>query len=672
MADVVDGAGDLTKGEEELIVAKKPMGARLCACCTEYASYVRGLIEDIDDMHAKNTFYGKGWPFIIHMISMYWGIRGFMDNFQREAVSPILRDLGIETTVGATIQSQARLPWSMKSFFAAISDVFPVGKYKKVPYMIFITILGTAALVLLGVLPADTLRGANKQATLVFLLLLVVNSMGSLDDCLTQGKYTQIAKVKGSGIISFQYSSQNAASLIVSLMVGAINGSSPITGPQWSFRLSAIFGAQALPIIATNCIGDEPREGFCKPDCLTLKENGRILVLAMVMGGFVIALLLIPGRFLVEKIAFGFAGCFVLHCLSFWSLPFIVAKINVYLWLCRAMGFSFGFPLLQFYTIESARCGGMNIPNFSLIVYQTIGGVTSSLAILFATFLFQKYIVHWNAQKAFWVTTAMQVVAAAFDIINVTRFNQTLLGWTGLGRVNVTIQGRTMRMDDICSFIFGTSLLEPLVLTLDALPSTLLLSKLCPKNVESTVFAILAGFSNIGMSLSGLMGAWFVRYIGFSFSDQGAVAQCEEGGFKVGNAHVHGLAWSLFIGNALLPALTIPLTWLFIPDIRLDENFIEEGEETHQEAELEPGDGGPPPQDDPQPAGPAAARYVSFLDEAPGGGGLRRRPRDRLHTDDGLQSGTRRVRMQTEEEVQRDLARARLITDDSCKKSFVV
>merc|ERR1712032_1103061 len=191
-------------------------------------------------------------------------------------------------------------------------------------------------------------------------------------------------------------------------------------------------------------------------------------------------------------------------------------------------------------------------------------------------YLFENYLIYWNAQKAFWVTTAFQVVAGLFDIMNTTRFNQTLLAWTGLGDTSITIreslfdpsQGfRTVRGDDLSTFLFGSAFLEPLIDQLDGLPSTLLLSKLCPKGIETTMFAILAGFSNIGLSLSGQMGGLAIGYFGFNFRTGAAESGkgiCNMGGATPNEpASFHGMAQALVLGNVLLPFLTIPSTWIF-------------------------------------------------------------------------------------------------------------
>jgi len=204
--------------------------------------------------------------------------------------------------------------------------------------------------------------------------------------------------------------------------------------------------------------------------------------------------------------------------------------------------------------------------------------------------------VNWNARAAFWVTTAFQLVAGLFDLMNTTRFNQTLLGWTGLANVQVDIREslfdpsagyRTVRADDLASFLFGSYFLEPLIDQLDQLPSTLLLSKLCPKGIETTMFALLAGYSNIGMSLSGQMGGLAIGFFEFNFrkgnAAEGIPSTCNMGGPEPGNPEsFHGLARCLVLGNLLLPFLTIPLTFCFIPNQTLNSDFLQEVEEPRE------------------------------------------------------------------------------------------
>merc|ERR1719221_298931 len=162
-------------------------------------------------MYAKKQFAAKGPQFMIFMTAMYLGIRGFMDASQYYAVSPILIAVRVNSESGGLITSTMRLPWSLKCVFAMVSDIQPIFYFKKRWYMLVITVAGSVSLFLLATLPDDILAGANRGGLLMLLLLLVVNTMGSLDDCLTQGKYTEVIKIKGSSILVFRSTLMNIA-----------------------------------------------------------------------------------------------------------------------------------------------------------------------------------------------------------------------------------------------------------------------------------------------------------------------------------------------------------------------------------------------------------------------------------------------------------------------------
>merc|ERR1719382_1352788 len=115
-----------------------------------------------------------------------------MDAGQLNASHPLVQAAGIGTLQGAQITETMRLPWSLKCIWAMVSDCQPIFYYKRRWYMLVATIAGSIALFLLGTLPYSTL--AARSGVIMLALLLVVNVMGSLDDCLTQGQYTRVIK----------------------------------------------------------------------------------------------------------------------------------------------------------------------------------------------------------------------------------------------------------------------------------------------------------------------------------------------------------------------------------------------------------------------------------------------------------------------------------------------
>jgi len=564
--------------------------------------WLKGVSAGIDDMHDKGKFMAPGPQFMFFMGAMYLGIRGFMDYGQYYAANALVQQARIASEPGTLITSTMRLPWSLKCVWAMTSDCQPIYYFKKRWYMLVATTAGATALYLLGTVSYDQLAGPAKRGTLILILLLVVNVMGSVDDCLTQGQYTKVIKEKGPSILVFRSTCMTIASFFVSFYAGALNDSGD-NGAQLLMLVSLPWAVMACIPIAFNMMADERQEQPCKTDTELFHKQNKIFTLAIIMG---ITVLINVAFGVVEALsAYRITRLMTTNTLmigilvsSYWLIDRRIAHINVYLYLCRLCTFGLGYPLQQFYTTDPATCENpnINLPGFTFVIYSTIGGIATSMAAFLGLYLFENYLVYWNAQKAFWVTTAFQVVAGLFDIMNTTRFNQTLLGWTGLADVGITIreslfdpsQGyRTVRGDDMATFLFGTAFLEPLIDQLDGLPSTLLLSKLCPKGIETTMFAILAGFSNIGLSLSGQMGGLAIGYFGFNFrkgdASQGIASTCDMGGSNPEDpTSWHGLAQTLIVGNVVLPFLTIPLTWCFIPNQPLNSDFLDESSEPRE------------------------------------------------------------------------------------------
>merc|ERR1712117_769076 len=99
--------------------------------------------------------------------------------------------------------------------------------------------------------------------------------------------------------------------------------------------------------------------------------------------------------------------------------------------------------------------------------------------------------------------------------------------------------------------------------------ATLLISKLCPKDVETTVFAILMANTNLGGTISSYIGTDAQKWFGVEYSKK----VCNNPKSSFGPITFTGLSWILIIGDIILPLLTIPLTWLLIPAVKLDSDF---------------------------------------------------------------------------------------------------
>eukprot|EP00923_Selenidium_pygospionis_P015878 GHVN01027728.1.p2 GENE.GHVN01027728.1~~GHVN01027728.1.p2 ORF type:complete len:146 (-),score=21.74 GHVN01027728.1:71-508(-) len=108
---------------------------------------------------------------------------------------------------------------------------------------------------------------------------------------------------------------------------------------------------------------------------------------------------------------------------------------------------------------------------------------------------------------------------------------------------------------------------------LNFLPAMLLISRMCPKKMEATVYAILAGMSNFGSSVSTAFGS-----VAIKLSDVDTHS-CQF-------THIVPL---VLVCHFLLPLLVIPLTFFLIPKGTIndvaeiseesEDRVTEEGEE---------------------------------------------------------------------------------------------
>jgi hypothetical protein len=79
-------------------------------------------------------------------------------------------------------------------------------------------------------------------------------------------------------------------------------------------------------------------------------------------------------------------------------------------------------------------------------------------------------------------------VVAQVDIVIIMRWNL---------RVGIS---------DHLMYMLGNNIVATVIAQLDWMPGIVLTSKLCPKNMESTVYALLAGFQNFGQSVASSLG----------------------------------------------------------------------------------------------------------------------------------------------------------------------
>ncbi|CCW71400.1 unnamed protein product [Phytomonas sp. Hart1] len=247
----------------------------------------------------------------------------------------------------------------------------------------------------------------------------------------------------------------------------------------------------------------------------------------------------------------------VCSVLSFWALPYVIAKLNVFYYLSSLVFIN--LPGIDKFYIAGPKCvpGG---PHFSLTFKYTVCSIVANIANLTGIWVFKHFLSKSNYRKITIITTVVLVPCVLPEVIMLKRWN-----------VKIGIPDHL--------FYIGTStIIIPLINMLAWIPISLLLSRLCPRGSESTVYALITGFSNLGYTTGTSIGAILMEYVWPIKSNP----PCD---FK--NA-----VKLVIVGHILLPLLIIPLT-LLLPNVRVSDDIDIDGnvisKTTQEEPHVKPG-----------------------------------------------------------------------------------
>nr|CAJ2468306.1 unnamed protein product [Leishmania braziliensis] len=283
--------------------------------------------------------------------------------------------------------------------------------------------------------------------------------------------------------------------------------------------------------------------GLFEVNTEVISKNWKIFVYSAVMTCAVIAMLC--ANILADTLGLLMA-CVVVSticcCSSFWALPLVIAKANVFGYLQQAVYINIASPLMAFY-LNSNHCPG-NLPNFSYSFYNTVAGVIGNVAGLAGVTAFNYIFSKRSYRLTFCVTTFAQVLGGTTDIIMVKRWNLYI------------------GIPDHAMYIWGAAVVSEVCYMLGYMPMVVLVSRLCPRGSESVVYALMAGFASLGHSTSASLGAILMEYALPVFKMQDDGSRC----------NFDNLPLLLFVCNVCAPPLVLPLS-LLLPKGRICDDI---------------------------------------------------------------------------------------------------
>jgi len=184
-------------------------------------------------------------------------------------------------------------------------------------------------------------------------------------------------------------------------------------------------------------------------------------------------------------------------------------------------------------------------PHFSKVFFASIIGVTVAVLNLFGMAIYNRYMKTWRYHSLFIFANLLSCFISIVGLVVYSRLN---LVWGISDRVAV----------------LATTGAGGMVHQWMWLPNIVLMSHLCPKGVEATMYALLAGCHNLGNSVAAFSGAALLELLGVMPSGQPQ----EQAMFDK--------LWIAALISSILPVFSlIMLPWM-IPNARQTERLLED------------------------------------------------------------------------------------------------
>jgi len=503
-----------------------------------FAAWMRLLCDNFD------------WRFIAMIVFGQHLLKGLLAGGGSGGLLVVEGLIYMRLQVGASMktvyQAVGSSAWGLKPLYALISDVVSIHGYRRAPWIVVTAVVATVSYFALS-LESRYMSGAAVCGCFFFSKLQL-----SWTDLMIEATYTEkMEEVPqyAADIVSFAWSGVGLFGMAGILIAGP--GVDAI-GPTGIIALAIPFSAVIIvPALM----------GYLTEKKLPAKQRGlRVTHIQQQWNYFLCTLILIVGVIITiitgilrvdsrtQALVAG-AVCTVTALSAVALLPPTIWKPLLYMFVVNASSLATGGFVDNFYLDpatreESKRTGFpvcVNCPHFSATFYYTVIGVVDSLFMMIGSYIFSQYMSKWTYRSALFLSTVLNTATCFLDIVQYQRWNLIvgLPDWL---------------------FMLGKASVQNTLGMINFMPTTILISKVCPHGIEATVYALLAGFSNFGRTIAGYLGAYALTLVGMDHIGTGEVDDFSN-------------AWKAVLVGALSAPIAIFLLPFLIPDASMNEEL---------------------------------------------------------------------------------------------------
>ncbi|KAJ8606091.1 hypothetical protein CTAYLR_005189 [Chrysophaeum taylorii] len=414
------------------------------------------------------------------------------------------------------IDGFTNIPWQIKAIYGMVSDTFPIRGMRRSPYMGLAGVCGIASALGLWVLPPREASGA--------LLLVLSNFSIASPDVMVDATTAEKAKshpALAADVQSLCWGSLYSCSFLAYFCVGWLLEK---VGPRNVFGLFSLTSLAALVPASFGWLGENTKpayervvvqnplrteeeqldaiifEATAEPDDKPTKRavfGAAVLTCgtSVVMGSLQ-AFYSGPRELAIEGTTTIALGVVLATCLYF-----LLGRVSkdlaggaIYIFIAGALQPSTSVVFDWSHDDGQSRgncaracdedddsCGWARDRNYPCISphYYSIMKACSALFGLVGVVLYNSFFSEWTYRTVFFVSQLAYFGANLLDVVWVSRINLSL------------------GVPDYL-FLFGVEVVQPIIQKLHVMPIFVMAARLCPPNVEATLFALLMGLSNFG------------------------------------------------------------------------------------------------------------------------------------------------------------------------------
>lgn len=483
-----------------------------------------------------------GWKLLGMLAFAQWMMKGVVWGFCLSSMDFLFRDYNVSGPKLQVYKAIVMLPWAMKPLFGLLSDVAPIRGYQKAPYIIGVSAIAVVAHSVIGLSPSGSL-----EIKIVVLCLMMACMQISVVDLLTEAKYAERIREhpeRGPDLMTYVWGGITLGNLIATASVGFLIEH---LGTHWVFAITLFPAALVLVPTCLNWLEEDKMSSEQAAKCRGhLWEQRELLFLVLLTSASTLVLVgvgLLQDSVWVNLVVAICVGTVVIVAFTMLLHP-TIGRMNCFFFIqtCCVVDISGA----SFYFFTDNKLQYPDGPHFSKIFFASGLGVFVVGLNLIGMAVYNRYMQHWRYHGLFLFANFLVCGVNLAAAVVYTRWNLVI----GIPDT---------------AFVLGTWGIWAIVHMWMWLPGIVLLSQLCPKGVEATMYALLAGCHNLGLAVASYIGAGMLKSL--SISPSGAD---DEG-------HQFEHLWIAALIQAIAPALTLALLPSMIPNALQTEKILEPG-----------------------------------------------------------------------------------------------